>query len=156
MRLNDALSGCLLLVLGAVIVFHAQTFPLSPGQNIGPGLFPTLLGSGLGLCGIAFLWAGRRPGNIGWFEFEEWVQRPRMVLNFAVVIADLVFYALVVNHAGFFLTAFVFLIILFLAFEVRLRWIPPLAAGATLLLHFAFYTLLHVPLPWGWFEGYAW
>jgi len=156
MRFNDALSGILFLIFGIVIVAHAQTFPLSPGQDIGPGLFPTLLGGGLAACGLCFLWAGRRQRGTPWLELEEWVRRPRMALNFAVVIGDLIFYALVVDRAGFFLTAFAFLTVLFLAFEVRRRWIPVLAAGVTLALHFAFYTLLHVPLPWGWLEGYAW
>jgi putative tricarboxylic transport membrane protein len=156
MRFNDALSGSFFLILGIVIVAHAQTFPLSPGQDIGPGLFPTLLGIGLVLCGLRFLWAGLRQRDTAWLEPEEWIRRPRMALNFAVVVGDLIFYALAVDRAGFFLTAFVFLTVLFLAFEVRRRWIPLLAAGVTLALHFAFYTLLHVPLPWGWLENYAW
>ena len=43
-----------------------------------------------------------------------------------------------------------------IAIFASLMVLAPLAAGVTLALHFAFYTLLHVPLPWGWLEGIAW
>jgi putative tricarboxylic transport membrane protein len=156
MRLNDSVSGGLLVALGAAIIVHTRSFPPSPGQELGPGFFPALAAGGLAACGLRFLWSGfRQPGD-AWLTLEDWVRRPHMVRNFVVVIADLVFYALVVDTVGFFLTAALFLSALFLTFGVRRRWIPVLAAGVTLALHFAFYTVLHVPLPWGWFEGIAW
>jgi putative tricarboxylic transport membrane protein len=37
----------------------------------------------------------------------------------------------------------------------RLR-IVPLALIVTFAIHYAFYTLLRVPLPWGVLEGIAW
>ncbi len=156
MRLNDTVSGGLLLALGTVLVIHTRSFPASPGQELGPGLFPALVGGGLALCGLRFLWCGLRQPGDPWLTMEEWVRRPHMVRNFAVVIADLIFYALVVDTVGFFLTAAIFLSALFLTFGVRHRWIPVLAVCVTLGMHFAFYTILHVPLPWGWLEGIAW
>jgi putative tricarboxylic transport membrane protein len=154
MRLNDTLCGLLLLLLGGVVVAHAWQFP-SPDQSIGPGLFPILTGAGLALCGAVFLWSGRKQ-CAAWFEAEDWIRRPRMVLNAALVIGALLFYALVVDIAGFFLTAFIFLFVLFRAFGVGRRWIVPLAVAVTLGLHMAFYTVLRVPLPWGWLKGIAW
>jgi putative tricarboxylic transport membrane protein len=156
MRFNDTLSGILLFVFGVAVAAYAQTFPASPGQNIGPGLFPALVGGGLGLCGLTLIRSGWRERGAGWLEFDEWVRRPRMVLNGLLVIADLIFYALVVERIGFFVTAFVFLAVLLLAFGVRRRWIPLLAAAVTVGLHVSFYTFLRVPLPWGWLEGIAW
>jgi putative tricarboxylic transport membrane protein len=41
-------------------------------------------------------------------------------------------------------------------FGVRVRWIVPLAVVVTLVIHYAFYKLLHVPLPWGVLERFAW
>jgi putative tricarboxylic transport membrane protein len=79
-----------------------------------------------------------------------------MVANFALVIADVVFYAVAVDWLGFFITASVFLSVLFLAFGVRRARIVPLAAIVTLGLHYSFYTLLRVPLPWGLLGGIAW
>lgn len=156
MRLNDTFAGGLFVVIGAAIVIHAQTFPPSPGQNIGPDLFPSVIGAGLALCGLSFIWSGLRAQGVAWIQPPDWIHRPRMIVNFVVVIADLIFYALVVERAGFFLTAFAFLTILFLAFGVPKRWIPVLATAVALGMHFAFYTMLHVPLPWGWLEGIAW
>ena len=174
MRLNDTLTGILLFVVGIAVAAYAQTFPLSPGQEIGPGLFPSVIGGGLALCGVVLFVGGVRqsratailrvqetadaPGrrSDAWLELDEWARRPRMVLNGALVIADLIFYALAVDRIGFFVTAFVFLTVLLLAFGVRWRWIPVLAVAVTLGLHLVFYTLLRVPLPWGWFEGFAW
>jgi putative tricarboxylic transport membrane protein len=36
------------------------------------------------------------------------------------------------------------------------RWIVPLAVVVTLAIHYAFYKLLRVPLPWGWLEPLGW
>jgi putative tricarboxylic transport membrane protein len=158
MRFHDILSGAFLLVFGAVIAFYARTFPATPGQNIGPGLFPMLIGAGLAVSGLLLVWTGWRERAPGarWAELEDWLRRPRMALNAALVVGALVFYALAVDTLGFFLTGFLLLGTLFMAFGVRRRWIAPIAAAATLGIHFAFYTLLRVPLPWGWFEGIAW
>ena len=40
MKLNDAVCGALLLLLGAVVLVHVQGFPKIPGQQYGPALFP--------------------------------------------------------------------------------------------------------------------
>jgi putative tricarboxylic transport membrane protein len=156
MRLNDTLTGILLLLFGIATVTYAQTFPPSPGQDIGPNLFPSLLGVGLVVCGLQLVRAGFKERGVRWVQFDEWVRRPRMVLNGVLVIADLIFYALAVDVIGFFITAFIFVSVLLLAFGVKRRWIPVLAVVVTLALHFIFYSLLRVPLPWGWLEGIAW
>ncbi len=49
-----------------------------------------------------------------------------------------------------------FLAVLFVAFKVNRRRIVPLAVVVTFSIHYAFYTLLRVPLPWGLLEGIAW
>lgn len=156
MKFHDTLSGLLLVLFGAVVAFHASTFPASSGAGVGPGFFPLLTGVGLVLCGGVLAWSGRKQRDAAWFELEEWVRRPRMALNAALVIGALIFYAMAVETIGFFATSFAILAALFVAFGVRRRWIAPLAAAVTLGLHFAFYTLLRVPLPWGWCEGIAW
>ena len=112
-------------------MLHARTFPALPGQSIGPGVFPMLLGAGLALCGASLLWSGRKGDGTAWVELEDWVRRPRRALNALLVVGALIFYAQVVETVGFFLTALVFLVVLFLAFGVSRRWVAPLAvAGA--------------------------
>ena len=156
MRLNDTFSGLLLVIFGIAVAISAASFPATAGQTIGPGLFPALVGVGLALSGAVLAWSGRTVRSGQWLTLEEWVAEPRMILNAALVVGALIAYALVVDTVGFFVTAFVFLAILFLAFGVNRRWIAPLAAMVTLGLHFAFYSLLRVPLPWGWLESLAW
>lgn len=156
MKLNDVLWGLLCLAAGAAIALQARTFPTMPGQRIGPGLFPTLVGVGFAACGIALVIAGQRRREGGWFRLDDWVRRPRMAAHFALIVAVLVFYALVVDHLGFFLTALIVLSVLFAAFRVPRIQILPIAVVVTLVIHYCFYTLLRVPLPWGLLEGIAW
>ena len=156
MRFSDTASGLLVLLIGLTVAACAQTFPPMPGQNVGPSLFPTLVGGGLALLGLMLVFGGRRQHGTALVAVEAWIYRPRMVRNGALVVADLIFYALVVDALGFFLTAILFLSVLWLAFGARRRWIAPLAVAVTLTLHYGFYSLLHVPLPWGLFERFAW
>jgi putative tricarboxylic transport membrane protein len=155
MKLNPTLSGLLILIVGVAIVVQARSFPSMPGQAIGPGLFPGLVGAGLVLCGLALMISGRRSRG-PWIEGGEWMRRPRMLFNFLLVFADLIFYALAVDLLGFFITAAVFLSVLMLAFDVPRRRIVPLSIAVTVAIHYAFYTLLRVPLPWGVLEAMAW
>src|SRR5687767_5853916 len=107
MRINDTLSGLLLLMFGTAVAVYAATFPATSGQTIGPGLFPMLIGCGLSLCGAGLVWSERRQPGAQWIEFEEWVRRPRLALNAALVVAALIFYTLAVDTLGFFITALV-------------------------------------------------
>ena len=155
MKLNHTLSGLLVLLFGLAVIFQARTFPSAAGQTIGPGFFPAIAGGGFVLCGIALMISGRGSGA-PWLEPGEWTRRPRLMFNFVLVFADLVFYAFAVSRLGFFITAVVFLSVLMWAFAVPRLRIVPLALVVTLVIHYAFYTLLRVPLPWGVLEGIAW
>jgi putative tricarboxylic transport membrane protein len=156
MKLGDAASGLLAALLGVAVVLQARTFPPMPGQPVGPSLFPTVIGAGLIIAGVALILADVRRRTGAFVELEAWARRPRMAANFALVIADLLFYALAVDRLGFLITAVLFLTVLFLAFGVRRARILPLAVAVTIVIHYGFYTLLQVPLPWGMLEGIAW
>ena len=155
MKLHPTLSGLLVLVVGLAIVVQARSFPSITGQSIGPAFFPTLVGAGFILCGLALIVSGRHSRE-PWIEAGEWMRRPPMIFNFLLVFADLIFYAIAVSRLGFFITAVVFLSVLMIAFKVRRTRIVPLALVVTLAIHYAFYSLLRVPLPWGVLEGVAW
>src|SRR5688572_22827179 len=131
MRLNDTLSGLLLVIFGVVVAIAAAAFSEAAGQKTGPGLFPGIIGVGLALSGAVLAWSGRRVRDARWLTLEEWVTEPRVALNAALVVGALIFYALAVDTMGFFVTAFVFLAVLFLAFRVSRRWIAPLAVAVT-------------------------
>jgi putative tricarboxylic transport membrane protein len=156
MKLSDTLSGLFTAIFGLAIVAYSSTFPPMPGQPVGPSLFPMVLGAGLALFGSVLAFSGARRGGSRSIELDAWVRNPRKLLNFVLVIASLLFYSFAVDRLGFFITAFIFLSVLFLAFRVPRMRILPLAAAVTMAIHYGFYSLLRVPLPWGVLEGIAW
>jgi len=162
MKLDDTVWGALLALLGAAILWHVQGFPHIPGQNVGPALFPGTVAAALLVCGVLLLAGGvrgrRRAGAEPprWVAAPEWLRSPPHLLAFAVLVASNLFYLLVVDRLGFVLTAFVYLAALMWVLRVRLALVVPVALVMTLLIHYAFYKLLRVPLPWGVLQGIAW
>jgi putative tricarboxylic transport membrane protein len=156
MRIHDSLTGLATLVVGTVVAIAAWQFPPAPGQAFGPGGFPLLIGAALVICGLMLVGAGRGERTTPLLTLRTDSAQPHALRNLSLVLGGVTFFALVIDVAGFFLTAVTLLVVLFAAFGVPRRWIVPLAAGITLLLHVIFYTLLRVPLPWGWLEGFAW
>jgi len=156
MKFSDTLSGLIAAAFGLAIVVHAQTFPPMPGQPVGPALFPTLIGAGFVAFGLMLVVSGVRSGERPGVTFDAWTRRRRTVRSALAVPTALIFYSLVVDRLGFLLTGVVFLGALFAIFGAPRRWIAPVAVVVTLVLHYAFQTLLRVPLPWGVLEGIAW
>jgi putative tricarboxylic transport membrane protein len=68
----------------------------------------------------------------------------------------LVFYVIAADPLGFMPTAALCLLALFLKLKVRLLPAVIVAISSTLVIHFLFYKLLRVPLPWGVLERFAW
>ena len=161
MKLNDAVWGALFALLGAAILWHVQGFPRIPGQNVGPALFPGVLAVAMLVCGAILIASGlkaRRGAGAAfrWTVAPEWLRSRRHVLAFAVLVASNVFYLLAVDRLGFLLTAFVYLAALMWVLRVRLGLVLPVALTMALAIHYAFYKLLRVPLPWGVLQGIAW
>jgi putative tricarboxylic transport membrane protein len=155
-KVRDTVAGALTLVLGLAVATSAWTFPPMPGQPVGPGLFPTLVGAGLALLGLALVVAARgRAADVAG-QAVPWTRHPHLVRNFVLVIADLIFYAVAVDGLGFLVTSILFLTVLLVAFGVRRGLILPVAVAVTLAVHVGFYTVLRVPLPWGVLQGIAW
>jgi len=160
-KINDALWGALFALLGAAILWHVQGFPRIPGQNVGPALFPGVLAVAMLVCGAILMATGlkgRRADRAAsrWAVAPAWLRSPRHVLAFAVLVAVNVFYLLVVDRLGFLLTAFVYLAALMWVLRVRPAVAVPVAFVMALAIHYAFYKLLRVPLPWGVLQGIAW
>lgn len=161
MKLDDAVWGALFALLGAAILWHVQGFPHIPGQNVGPGLFPGVLAVALLVSGALLIASGlkaRRADGAAsrWAVAPDWLRSQRHLLAFAVLVASNVFYLLAVDRLGFLLTAFVYLAALMGVLRVRLALVLPVALIMALAIHYAFYKLLRVPLPWGVLQGIAW
>ena len=161
MKLNDAVWGALLIFFSTAVLIHVQRFPTIPGQKVGPALFPGLLAVALAVCAVILIGKGlaaRRHGHerARWAELDGWTKSRQHVIAFFAVVGVNVFYILLVDGLGFILTGVVYLATLFTVFGVRPRSVVPLAVAVTLVIHYAFYKLLKVPLPWGLLQGIAW
>jgi len=157
MKLNDAIFGFLFILLGGAVLAAIQGYPKIPGQPVGPALFPGLIAVGLCVCGALLVVRGwRQRTEQTWFAWDDWVRSPRHVAALAVLLGSIVFYILAANALGFLLTATAILLALFLVLRVPPGRAVLIAVIAVLVIHFAFYKLLRVPLPWGVLERFAW
>jgi len=156
MKINDAIFGLVLAVLGLAVLFTVQAYPRIPGQNVGPALYPGLVASGLVACGVLLIIGGiRRRGTDAWIEALPWVRSPRHVARFAAVVASVVAYIVLAGPLGFLIVAPLALVAVFVAFGVRPVTSIVVALVASALIWYAFYKLLRVPLPWGVLERFA-
>lgn len=157
MKINDSVSGAALAVLGATILVHVQSFPQMPGQKVGPAMFPGLLAIGLLICAATVIYRGikdlRSEPVVTW---PGWVGQRRIALGFFLIPAVLVAYIVASERIGFLPSAVAFLLTLFWVFGVR-PWVGLVVAiGGALGIHYVFYKLLKVPLPWGLLSSLAW
>ena len=159
MHLSDRTTGLVLVGIGALAVFGASRLPPMPGQDIGPSVFPTVVGAGLGLCGaLIALGIGRS------FEHEAEADlqahqnadqrapaRPPLGygLRALIPIGLLLFYVLAAPTIGFVPIAAVVIFIMAYALGARLGHAVLLALLAPPVVHLLFSKLLRVPLPIG-------
>jgi putative tricarboxylic transport membrane protein len=160
MKLNDAVWGALLLLFSAALLVHVQSFPKIPGQQVGPALFPGIIAVALGVCAVLLVVKGlaarRTPGERAhWIELDTWTHEGRYVVAFLVTVGVNVFYILAVDWLGFLIVGTIYLSVLFAVYGVTRKWVLPIAVIVTLGIHYAFYKLLKVPLPWGLLQGIA-
>ena len=128
-----------------------------PGQTFGPGLFPTLIGAGLILSGLGLIVSRVRSGERQpVIEVDAWVRNPRLLFDFALVVGGLLFYILFSEDLGYFIAAPIALAAFLFATGTRPLVVLPVAVIVPPLMHYIFYTLLKVPLPWGVLTRYAW
>lgn len=157
MKVNDAVFGVVLAALGGAVLVSVQGFPKIPGQSVGPALFPGLIAAGLCVCGLLLIARGfRARASAPWFVPDDWVRSPRHVLALVVLLGSIVFYIAAAGWLGFLPTAAIILMAMFSVLRVPPLRALLLAVVVTLVIHFAFYKLLRVPLPWGLLTPYAW
>lgn len=157
MKLNDALWGALLLVLAGALLWHVRGFPSIPGQQVGPSALPRALAIGLGVCGGILVVRGWRARvSSAWLEGPAWIAARPQRTALAVLVGVNLFYLLAAQRLGFVLTGVVYLTALMWALRVRPLRALAVATVATLAIHYCFYKLLKVPLPWGVLQPVAW
>ena len=154
MKVNDAVTGAALAVLGLVILWHIQGFPEMQGQKYGPAWFPGIVAAGLAVCGAILIARGLK-SHAPLAVTGEWMQRRRPLASFVSVIAGLALYVVLSNPLGFHLTGFILLLAWLRILGARATVAIPVAIVAPVLIHLAFYKLLRIPLPWGVLEPLA-
>lgn len=150
MKLNESVLGAAFCALGLWTVFYSAGLPKPRHLDYGPGLFPTLIGAGLVICGgiqvIAGLLRWRAAPII---DRPAWLGDRRLVLNLAVIPAACLFYYFTAESLGFLFTGLMILVIMLLVGGVA----PVRATAVSLIMITAitmiFASILHVPLPWG-------
>jgi putative tricarboxylic transport membrane protein len=157
MKISDAIFGVLLMLIGAVVLVVVQGFPKIPGQQVGPAMFPGLIAAGLCVCGLVLVVRGwRSRADEPWIRLGPWARMPRHVLALLAVLGGIGFYMLAAQALGFLVCASLVLVACMLAMGVRPVLAVVVAVVAALLIHFAFYKLLRVPLPWGVLQPIGW
>jgi len=160
-KVNDAVWGAVLVAFAGALLWHVQGFPNIPGQQVGPSALPGALAVGLGLCGAVLLLRGWRaratPGRRApWMTVPPWMASPPHLLGFAVLVAVNLLYLFAVERLGFVLVGTIYLTALMWVLRVRIGRALLVGVLMTLLIHYCFYKLLKVPLPWGVLQSVAW
>jgi putative tricarboxylic transport membrane protein len=151
MRVNDLISGALLIILAVAMIAYTTTFPPFPGQKYGPSLFPRILGGGIVLCGMLLMLRGRRLVAAGQpLGHIDDVYRPaKGWMSVMMIIGSIVFYIALSGTLGFVVTAFAVVLALLLWFGVRPLNALIIAVVAVLTMDWFFGWLFRVPLPLG-------
>lgn len=140
----DSAVGVVFALGGACILQQALTMQALPGMNVGPGLFPSIVGAGMAIMGVALTiqgWIVRdtpeddAPPFLTWFAagtFAALVATILLMPYLGFLVAGTLFAAAVVlMSGGKWLSALIF---------------SPIAAAA---IYFTFTAVMRVQLPRG-------
>jgi putative tricarboxylic transport membrane protein len=158
MQLSDRVTGLAMVALGGLAAYGGSRLPPVPGQQIGPNVFPMVVGIGLVLCGgMIALGVGRHFEEEAEADLAAHSDHPASAptaswwtgLMVMLPPALLVFYVLAVNKLGFLPTAGIIVLTTSLALGARIILAVPVALAAPLFVNLVFAKLLRVPLPSG-------
>lgn len=155
MRLNDAVLGCIFLLVAVAVALTARGFPAVPGQDYGASSFPMLIAAGFAGCGLVLIRSGLRE-RTPLVEWRPWTRNSGLVVNVLAIIFAVVFYILVSAWLGFIPTTALILVALLRRFRVGWGTTLALAILAPLMMQYMFGNLLLVPLPWGLLAPIRW
>jgi putative tricarboxylic transport membrane protein len=159
-KFSDTVWGAALVAFASALFVHTRSFPAIPGQQVGPSALPGALAVGLAVCGAILFVRGLREHAAGrgarWVELPEWFASAPQLLGFVVLVAVNLLYVFGVQRLGFIVTGTIYLAALMTVLRVPAPRAVPIAIVMTLAIHYCFYKLLRVPLPWGVLQPVAW
>lgn len=156
MKLTDRITGIFLVLLGLATFVGGSHLPPVHGQQIGPSVFPMVIGAGLMLVGaLIALHIGRSFEEAAETELAEHHSLPdteaeryaasRLPVAFLPP-AMLVFYYFVSEWLGFVPTAAIMIGVIAYAFDANRKTILPAAILGAIFIQIVFVKLLRVPL----------
>jgi putative tricarboxylic transport membrane protein len=147
-RTSDRWVGLALALLGGAVLWSARSFPNVPGQKLGAGFLPMLVGAGLVVCAVGLMLRSLRAAAYAQVKVKG-APREEHFGSSLVIIGAVIAYILLADRVGFLILAPLCLVACFLALRVKLSHALLWALAGTLVVHVTFYKLLRVPLPWG-------
>lgn len=157
MKFDEAILGVIISLFGATIIYLSSGFDTLRHISYGPGFFPTIIGAGLVLCGSLLIGRrfleGRPERKL--IELGDWSRSARHIVNFVLVPISVIFYILISDVVGFFLSMILILSIQIAWFTRRFWTSVTIALSVTLFLQIFFQGFMSVPLPWGVLEPFA-
>lgn len=148
MRVNDAITGAVLLAFAIAMFAYARTLPAIPGQEYGAAVFPMLIATGLAGCGILMIASGRRHWR-GAVDWDDWARTHHAWVKLAILFGLVLAYILAAPVLGFVPISIIILVMFLLVMGVRWWVAAAVAVAATMLIQQTFVGLLRVPLPLG-------
>lgn len=150
MRMHDAITGLFFACLGLAVLLTAQTFPVMPGQNIGPSTFPSVIGVAMMLGGaVVVVMALRRRRSDPLAALDPgWRQAPRLA-SVAFCLFGTLILAVWFESIGFPLGAIAMCFGLFALSGIRRPLPYVMAIGFVAVVTVVMTRILGVPLPMG-------
>lgn len=157
MRLNDVVPGLFLILFAIAEIAYTATFPETFGQEIGPDLFPKIIGGGLIICGVLLIISGlAERDRVPLVTLGDWASDRSAFRNLLLIPAALLFYIVASDWLGFIISSLIILVTLLCSFGVSLVAALAVAVATTFVIQGVFAHILLVPLPWGLLQPIAW
>lgn len=158
MRISDRHSGLFLVALGTVAAYAGSRLPPVPGQQIGPNVFPLVVGIGLAICGlmialgIGHSFEDEAEADLAAHSDPAPAEAPKSRWSGLVALLPpglLVLYVYGSEWLGFVPTAFAIVLTMARALGAGWKLAVPLALVTPVVVHLLFAKFLRVPLPIG-------
>lgn len=151
MRVNDAITGAILLLFSAAVFAYSETFPKLLGMQFSAGFWPQTLSVAMGLCAVTLVFQGLRTRRAGgaWVELDDWWSQSGTVLTVFLVPGSILFYILLSDFLGFIICSLIILTVLCLRFGLSIVRALTVAVLTTAVMHLVFAEGLLVALPLG-------